>query len=332
MVGTLSELVDVILAHVTEVMYTGNLNIVTDILSACVGQLSDMISSNQDAILSEISASIDSISFLKKVTLYSSMGIILLLYFFMVLYCVKSNFKAKKKLIDLMYISDSEARMLQDNAEKMKYAVEMARKNFDVDTQNLLASGSDFKKRKNPKEAILSREIVYTIGGITILGLFIHITCLFLFSQQFVAQISKFTTLQTQGIAIESLLSESSELTTEIYYNKRLNPAKLAEIRSQLNYVEHQINDLLFDPDLTNFVTALYFDNSCSQLRTIHNISSSVCSNTCPGFTVVNPFQIGVGLYLHRQNYYISNNLTENFAHTGVFSQPFARIFTNLTQ
>lgn len=39
----------------------------------------------------------------------------------------------------------------------MKYAVEMARKNFDVDTQNLLNNTSDFKKRKNPKEAILSR-------------------------------------------------------------------------------------------------------------------------------------------------------------------------------
>jgi hypothetical protein len=40
--------------------------------------------------------------------------------------------------------------MLQENAEKMKYAVEMVRKNFDVDAQNLLVV-SDFKKRKNPK-------------------------------------------------------------------------------------------------------------------------------------------------------------------------------------
>lgn len=75
----------------------------------------------------------------------------------MVLYCVKSNYKAKDKLADLMFISDAEAKLLQENAEKMKYAVEMARKNFDVDTQNLLASGGEFKKRKNPKEAMLSR-------------------------------------------------------------------------------------------------------------------------------------------------------------------------------
>lgn len=114
---------------------------------------------------------------------------------------------------------------------------------------------------------------MYTIGGITILGLLIHLTCLFFFSQQFVAQISNFTTLQAQGIAIESLLSESSELTTEIYYNKLLNPGKLAEIRSQMNYVEHQINNLLFTPNLTSFITALYFDNSCAQLNAIQNIS-----------------------------------------------------------
>lgn len=46
---------------------------------------------------------------------------------------------------------------------------------------------------------------------------------------------------------------------------------------------------------------------------------------------MVNPFQVGFALYLHRQNYYISTNVTENYAHTGVFSQIFARVFTNLT-
>ncbi len=39
----------------------------------------------------------------------------------------------------------------------MKYAVEMIRKNFDVDTQNLLIADNDFKKRKNPKQAMQSK-------------------------------------------------------------------------------------------------------------------------------------------------------------------------------
>jgi hypothetical protein len=50
-----------------------------------------------------------------------------------------------------MLISDHEARMRQDNAEKMKYAVEMVRKNFDIDTQNLLNKNDSFKNRKSPK-------------------------------------------------------------------------------------------------------------------------------------------------------------------------------------
>lgn len=37
-------------------------------------------------------------------------------------------------------------------------------------------------------------------------------------------------------------------------------------------------------------------------------------------------------LYLTRQNYYISNNFSENFAHTGLFSRQFAKVFTNLTR
>lgn len=237
MIGTLSELVDVILAHVTEVMYTGDFSIIKDIQVTCVNQLNHMITSNQEAILDVIDSSISEITFLKNVLLYSSVAIILLLYFFMITYCVKSNYKAKEKLTDLMYISDSEARMLQDNAEKMKYAVEMARKNFDVDTQNLLVSVTEVKKRKNPKEAILSREIVYTIGAFTVIGLIIHLTCLFFFSQQFLSQVSNFSTMKTQGIAIESLYSESCELANEIALTSKINAQQLADIRSQLNYV-----------------------------------------------------------------------------------------------
>ena len=74
----------------------------------------------------------------------------------------------------------------------MKYAVEMARKNFDVDTENLLLSVTDSKKRKNPKEPILSREVVYSIGTMVAVGIIIHLTCLFFFSSQYATQISNF--------------------------------------------------------------------------------------------------------------------------------------------
>jgi hypothetical protein len=41
---------------------------------------------------------------------------------------------------------------------------------------------------------------------------------------------------------------------------------------------------------------------------------------------------VGLALYINRQNYYFFNNLTEDFAHTGVYSRPFAEILTNLTE
>ena len=79
-------------------------------------QLNAMITSNQNEILESIGKSIGDISFLKNVMLYCSIGVMVLLYFFMVSYCVKSNYKSKEKLTELMYMSDIEARTLQENA------------------------------------------------------------------------------------------------------------------------------------------------------------------------------------------------------------------------
>ena len=66
---------------------------------------------------------ISNINTFKDTVLYTSIGIIFLLYCLMILYCLRSNSRAKDKLSDLMYISDSEVRMLQDNSERMRYAV-----------------------------------------------------------------------------------------------------------------------------------------------------------------------------------------------------------------
>ncbi len=75
-----------------------------------------MISSSQTQINNGINNEINSINTLKNTILYSSIVIILLLYVLMILYCLRSNSKSKDKLSDLMYISDSEVRMLQDNS------------------------------------------------------------------------------------------------------------------------------------------------------------------------------------------------------------------------
>lgn len=80
------------------------------------------------------------------------------------------------------------------------------------------------------------------------------------------------------------------------------------------------------------FITAFFMDNSCNYLEKSYKISKTECANTAPGFTIVNPFEIGFALYIHRQNYYLGNNVTENYAHSGIFSKNFAWIFTNMTK
>ena len=179
--GTLIELVDVILAHVTEVLSSGDLSVIEEIHSTCFDQLNGMIINAQSNIYGQVVAQINDINTLSNVVLFSSLGIVVILYFLMILYCFKSNSQLKQSLSNLLYISDSEAHMRQENAEKMKYAVEMIRKNFEIDTQNLLNNDSDFKRRKNPKEPIQSKEIVYSIAVIAILGLTVHLSCLFFF-------------------------------------------------------------------------------------------------------------------------------------------------------
>lgn len=106
--------------------------------------------------------------------------------------------------------------MHQENAEKMKYAVEMIRKNFEVDSQNLLVSETDFKRRKNPKEAIQSKEIVYSIALMVVLGLAVHLSCLLLFETQFSSQLTDFQTMKNQAISTTTVYHTSAELTNYI--------------------------------------------------------------------------------------------------------------------
>lgn len=51
-----------------------------------------------------------------------------------------------------------------------------------------------------------------------------------------------------------------------------------------------------------------------------------------PSFTLTNPFEIGLASYFTRQNFYIFNNITEDYGYTGVLSKPFADVLTILAQ
>jgi hypothetical protein len=54
-----------------------------------------------------------------------------------------------------------------------------------VDTQSLLISGTDGKRRKHPKKVALSTEILATVVFLAVAALAVHLGCLFFFSNQF---------------------------------------------------------------------------------------------------------------------------------------------------
>jgi len=98
MTGTLAELVDVMLAHVSEILDTNDLSIIEDLHDTCILQLNEMIGGAEDILLGTIDGYVSDIGVMKSVTLYCSVALLLILYFLMVLYCFKSSLKAREKL------------------------------------------------------------------------------------------------------------------------------------------------------------------------------------------------------------------------------------------
>lgn len=120
----------------------------------------------------------------------------------MAFFCYRSSNKLKVNLAPILYLSDNEAHLHQENASKIKYAVEMIRKNFEVDTQNLLIASTDNKKRKHPKKVVLSNEVVFTIVFLAIVAVSIHLTCLFLFSTGFENSLNHFLKIKQSSAAL----------------------------------------------------------------------------------------------------------------------------------
>ena len=208
----------------------------------------------------------------------------------------------------------------------------MIRKNFDVDTQNLLIPDSDFKRRKNPKQAMQSKEIIYTIIVMALLGLALHLLCLFTFAATFRSDLVSFQTMKDQAISTTTVFHTSTELINYIDHTGNIDYNMLNIIRGNLTYIQYEMSSFSFTPALNSIMAQLYFQNSCALLENTFHLDYFNCHNTMPEFTITNPFEIGLAAYLTRQNFYIFNNITEDYGHTGVLSRPFSDVLTNLTQ
>jgi hypothetical protein len=96
--------------------------------------------------------------------------------------------------------------------------------------------------------------------------------------------------MKDETISTTTVYHTSSELANYIDHQGKVNTDMLDVIRGNLTYLEYNLNNFLFTPDMNNFIATLYFANSCAILTTRYNLTAQECATTAPGFTVANPF------------------------------------------
>lgn len=84
----------------------------------------------------------------------------------------------------------------------------------------------------------------------------------------------------------------------------------MEQIAENLDFLSFQMTSLDYSPELNQFINTLYFQNSCSILMPMYNMSLEECCNTAPEFTLKNPFEVGLAFYLNRQFFYFYNNIS----------------------
>lgn len=102
---------------------------VESIHTTCVDLVNQMEDS-QTLIFVRMSTEFQGLTFKKNIALFCSLAIISLLFILLVYFCYRSSGKLKNNLSPLLFLSDGDAHTYQENASKIKYAVEMIRKNF----------------------------------------------------------------------------------------------------------------------------------------------------------------------------------------------------------
>lgn len=74
----------------------------------------------------------------------------------------------------------------------------------------------------------------------------------------------------------------------------------------------------------------IFFEDSCASLVQRKIIEPQWCNNSMRGFSLTNPFGMGLDFYFRRMHYSLVTNVTDTFAATGLFSDPFKGVFKYL--
>lgn len=98
----------------------------------------------------------------------------------------------------------------------------------------------------------------------------------------------------------------------------------------KLSIIENSKDNFQFSQGVIKDVTTIFFNDSCDYLVGKQVINTEWCGKSMSGFSLPDPFSLGLDLYFRRMNYNLIANITDTFASTGIYSDPFKELFKYL--
>lgn len=148
-------------------------------------------------------------------------------------------------------------------ADKLRYAVDMLKKNFDFDLKAIIGQVETHRQRKKPKEAIIGIQKKVVIFLALAAGFAVHLALFY----NLVSGMSAFLT-QIKGYVYEanSLIETYSmftEQTNRITHFNTYDPNVMEMLRENVIQLADNSLNYNFDNDTNTLINLIFFENSC---------------------------------------------------------------------
>lgn len=113
-------------------------------------------------------------------------------------------------------MSDNEARTNQAMADKLRYAVDMIKKNFDFDLKTIIGQVEAHRQRKKPKEVIIGIQKKLLIFLALAAGFAVHLALFYNFVSEMSAFLKQIKEQADEGSSLIETYSMFTEQTNKI--------------------------------------------------------------------------------------------------------------------
>lgn len=192
------------ISHVYE-MTVGDINLqeIVYFHDTYIAIVNPKIIEEKQSLVQQLNQAANDFNRVKEILLGVGIACLVCFYLLLAALIVVLNNRAKKKLKSLMLMSDSEARMNQTMADKLKYAVDMIKKNFDFDLKAIVGPAESHRQRKKSKEVIIGIQKKLFILLALVCGFILHFVLYYKFTSEITSVLSSIQLFQKQG---ESLI------------------------------------------------------------------------------------------------------------------------------